>query len=1213
MMGRSLREKGSGLIVALGVLAILSIMATTFITLMRLDTRVAANYVDDLRCEMLAHGTLNYFKALLRDDLDRTWDKYENRDSGVGAVGWTWSSDGGTVATNIPGLKTPHYGTPICNDFWFNPPSLEWTDWGGLFTGEWDDAGVYQQTFAGGTSYSNGVVGRYYDTTHNREFDVWVGRTLAAWRNDGSGTIVHRGHPDHGDDIDFDGDGVAVPGKPYDGSGNSNGAFWNEERSVTTWYYDTGPFVLFSGQTYFYPGRTLTGEMATAGGPYWRWAAKCGVAHGSYLNLNMVGNLMGKNSNYLNNIGRLNLKGKRCVDEDTSQIDSDHLSRIQWKGYTGEYEYDKGGFPRFFNEVAYHPSQISLERLFKTNEYAGIVLAPWEVNSLNDVKVDRQKARDLIAYRLGGDLKPGDGSDRYNPGWRQDGATYYRMASPENPLGDDRFFGVNDVIEHDRSVDHPWTSAIAKYLTDEEWRKLRPYLTMWSTDTILRGKIWPTEGNRYPGDWRHINILKRVNINIIGARGPDGLPYEDAALKAKWEGKRVSEQNRLFYMLVAGMQAGYTPANPEEKACQFIASLCDMVDRDQKETFYRAPTGAAWALGVERHPVINEVGMFIRNANTAAYELAKFRFELCNPMENIPWIPDDREIIDVRDYRIKISSGVDSHVWRVGDLWLFRHDDFNTKQGKVTTIGAKGMYTYPHPNDEATWDRVLHIGWDEDVPPQITKEWVINGMEVALWKPLHDEAAANVPLAAGMVEMIDGVRCLCVDRTPLLRLMPTLEPGQGPGGSQSNFTGCYRRWDPMNAKIFGQPTDERSNLVWVPGWGLSTFTTMGKPNRGYPDGVPPKTYYANAPFSKYRHWRHFERNFKVVDGDLPSIGWLGELVLHNAATDGPLTWVHTKAQEPGTSADLNWVKERLANQLDTKAKFDLFRPFQKINVYNPNTSVCRTENLQMLDIFTVWDPSNDGIDNDGDGAVDDADTGRQPGDRYGPEIRVFGRMDLNLVDRAACRTAFPDSEYARGVVDRHAGFCPTLKYGRMHQRTGSGYGNWGPFETLGDLLRADPITYRPGTWLAGGGNAWQDGPQTLGESGFESFRCGPTWGYTDPKDWLGDDDGDGIFDEYDERDMLFTWISNYFTTRSNVFGVDLIVDVCEPPGYPDRDGDRRKLPVPVFRSRRSFAQKQVLGILDRSTCLRVNSDGTCEFTGPVEVRLLRFSDERRVH
>jgi len=125
MMGRSLREKGSGLIVALGVLAILSIMATTFITLMRLDTRVAANYVDDLRCEMLAHGTLNYFKALLRDDLDRTWDKYENRDSGVGAVGWTWSSDGGTVATNIPGLKTPHYGTPICNDFWFNPPSLE--------------------------------------------------------------------------------------------------------------------------------------------------------------------------------------------------------------------------------------------------------------------------------------------------------------------------------------------------------------------------------------------------------------------------------------------------------------------------------------------------------------------------------------------------------------------------------------------------------------------------------------------------------------------------------------------------------------------------------------------------------------------------------------------------------------------------------------------------------------------------------------------------------------------------------------------------------------------------------------------------------------------------------------------------------------------------------------------------------------------------------
>ena len=63
-------RRGSGLIVALSVLAMLAIMATSFVTLTRLEVRITTNYVDDLKCELLAKGALNYFKALLRDDLD---------------------------------------------------------------------------------------------------------------------------------------------------------------------------------------------------------------------------------------------------------------------------------------------------------------------------------------------------------------------------------------------------------------------------------------------------------------------------------------------------------------------------------------------------------------------------------------------------------------------------------------------------------------------------------------------------------------------------------------------------------------------------------------------------------------------------------------------------------------------------------------------------------------------------------------------------------------------------------------------------------------------------------------------------------------------------------------------------------------------------------------------------------------------------------------
>jgi len=1224
----AVKQRGSGLIIALSVLAMLAIMATTFITLMRLDTRVVRNYVDDQRCELLAYGMLNYFKGIFRDDLDRTWGKYENRDTAVGFYSWDGYNPP-QPSRHIPGfyeyqsglpVGDEKMGVPVSNDFWFCPPLESYNgDPANIYFGA--PYGVILQSSFGWRSWYGetlGRIARYWDTGGKREYDLWVGCNLNYWDVNEPGKIVAPGwpwpasqrHPDAQAGIDDDGNGD--PNPPYNEYGE-NAALYN-------YYYDSSPFVIFTENCYYQPCGPITREATLPGGLYWRWSFNVGPTQSSYVNLNAVGNVdatgvssSGINS-YLNNMGGIGLKARLAVDERTSIVPGEHLGRIEWQG-----------FPDCYNDVMYAPAAANLEKVFQAHEYGdgGNGKGP-------SAKVNRLKARALIRYRWGnGSGIPADGTDRWRVGWRRDGASYYKFPSPENPMGSDRYFGANEVMEHDHSVDHPGTSAVVAALlrasldqgmslnqavrqADQDWRDLRPYVNMWGTDTILRGKIWPTEG-RLPwrpgggtaGDWRHIDILKRVNLNIIGASGSEGLPGEDATLKTRWAAKRALERERLYYMLINSLRYTNVPADDtarKQQVCQLIASLADMVDRDQRETYFQCPEDSSvWALGVEKFPVINELALFLQSANTANYQMFRFRVELYNPAENIPWIPDEDEAYDISDYVLRIGA----HDYRLGDAGMKRYTDnpdaeYNPNafpgMPPYWSMGAYGMFASPaDTGPKLTWTRFAHVGWASDWPTGLTKAEIEAPIEISLWKPLSGDAsdgnpAGNIPVDGVRVAFINGRKCICVDKTTSIRLVKPYTSG-GPGGSSVTYVGVYRRWDPMNAKVFGTPSppDVKSNVYWAPGYTLSNFPTLGKPNTGYPA-------------SAYGYKRGFERNFKIVDGDLPSIGWLGELMMKNAAQapDGPLTCIHTSAQDPGQNPNSIGAT---ANQLDLKAKFDLFRPFAPAGVYQPAVSQINAINLHVLDMFTVWDPSNDGIDNDGDGAIDDDDTGHQAGDKGGPEIRVFGRVDLNMCSQAALSMVWADSPESTGLcLRRH--FGPTeamcgIPQARCDQRRSQDFYGYGPFETVGDLLRADLPTPFPGLTLAGGYlyygdfNLWRSGTNKFPESGMAGTSGGEK-----------DEDGDGIFGERDERDMLFTWVANHFTTRANVFQVDLNVEICEPPYYPGR-----KLPFKVSKTKRSFARKQFLIIMDRSTVLRVNPDGTCDFTGPVQVRMLRSTDD----
>ena len=176
---------------------------------------------------------------------------------------------------------------------------------------------------------------------------------------------------------------------------------------------------------------------------------------------------------------------------------------------------------------------------------------------------------------------------------------------------------------------------------------------------------------------------------------------------------------------------------------------------------------------------------------------------------------------------------------------------------------------------------------------------------------------------------------------------------------------------------------------------------------------------------------------------------------------------------------------------------------------------------------------------------------------------------------------------------------------RQTQRESSYSDGIGPLETIGDLLRADyhqPLSRHSGCAGTGGDPV----AGALSEYGFARFIQ-----YVDAVP--GDDDGDGIYDERDERDMMFTWMANYFTTRDNVFEIDVKAQLCEPPYYPTRSGAQVHCRSSPTRPSAAYARKQVLGILDRSTCLRVKPDRTCDFTGPVEVRMLRVTDDVQVY
>ncbi|MHC4739241.1 MAG: hypothetical protein ACYS9Y_10095, partial [Planctomycetota bacterium] len=172
---------------------------------------------------------------------------------------------------------------------------------------------------------------------------------------------------------------------------------------------------------------------------------------------------------------------------------------------------------------------------------------------------------------------------------------------------------------------------------------------------------------------------------------------------------------------------------------------------------------------------------------------------------------------------------------------------------------------------------------------------------------------------------------------------------------------------------------------------------------------------------------------------------------------------------------------------------------------------------QLFKYLTVFDPADDDTDNDGDGLSDIFDI-------IGPEWKVPGRININtapwyvIAQLPWVSYHTPNFDLARAIVD-------------YRDNTFVGFDNIGQLNNID----TDPNDYRRIDYYA---------RDVIDLDGFPDL---------DPND------GDGALGNFEERDVIFSRISNLVTVRSDVFTAYILVRI-------GTDGP----------------QKRVIAILDRS-------------------------------
>jgi hypothetical protein len=354
-----------------------------------------------------------------------------------------------------------------------------------------------------------------------------------------------------------------------------------------------------------------------------------------------------------------------------------------------------------------------------------------------------------------------------------------------------------------------------------------------------------------------------------------------------------------------------------------------------------------------------------------------------------------------------------------------------------------------------------------------------------------------------------------------IRLVRGLQIGQGPGGGNGQLV-----------------VDDTASAIDFNVLDLPALTMPGHPGQGGPPGPPPDAEWWGLDL--YR--RDAEVNVFEASGEQhpePTLGeWNipaeattrppryavpipndGEASFGSVADLGQLLNFTQNGSEPYTD-DYALITSAAATTKELGIKFDLTGDWYAGGADNPNR--------RLLDLVCVNRPDRDGLDNDGDGTVDEADEAEWP---------VYGRLNINtasqaMLERALWRGPYPTPE----AKDTAAILAHEID---KHRET------VGPFRHIGDLFASPDLAAAMAYWARD--SLDNDGDGSGAEAGEEG--------------------------EKDERDACFRCLCNLVTTRSNVFTVFVTVEVyrdLNDNGTIEEGEDER------------LASRKAVAILDRS-------------------------------